>query len=101
MELYGNFGLSLYTKIKYIKLPVDPEAFLKNVIEYYFNEKYYENTENIEKFINNLPKLEKISEIIHKKMFNDKDILPLKCVFDLYENYYKNETFNYEVIIVH
>ena len=88
----------MFTKLKYIKLPVDPEAFMKNLVEYYYNEKFYEKNESFNLFVQNLPKLEKINEIIKKKLYTDKDLLPIKLVLDIYENYYKNDILFYEVM---
>ena len=87
----------VYTKLKYIKLPVDPEAFMKNLVEFYFNEKFYEKIESVNLFVQNLPKLNKINEILKLKLYTDKDLLPIKLVLDIYENYYKNDFQNYEV----
>ena len=71
---------------------------MKNLVEYYYNEKFYEKNESVNLFVQNLPKLEKINEIIKKKLYTDKDLLPIKLVLDIYENYYKNDILFYEVM---
>ena len=44
----------------------------------------------IDDIISILPSLDKIKEIILKKLFNRKDLIPLKLIFDIYEEYFKN-----------
>ena len=70
---------------------------MKNLVEFYFNEKFYEKIESVNLFVQNLPKLNKINEILKLKLYTDKDLLPIKLVLDIYENYYKNDFQNYEV----
>jgi hypothetical protein len=37
-----------------------------------------------------LPKLAQIREILYKNMFTNKDLIPIKLVLDIYEEYYKD-----------
>jgi hypothetical protein len=87
----------LYSKLKFIKLPVIPEGFLKIILEYYYNEKSQNKLENITKFIESLPSLDNIHKIIKNKLYADKEILPIKIVLDIYENHFNLNVMFYEV----
>ena len=87
---YGHVGLSLYSKLKdvYLGMITRSGAFLPKIIEVYNTQVEGVSKNDIFSFIQHLPSLGTIREILHKNLFNSKDILPMRIILDIYEDYY-------------
>ena len=62
-----------------------------------------ESFKKIESLINNLPALDKIKNILFRRLISNKELIPIKLVLDLYEHYYKNfdaPLYNVFIIII-
>lgn len=76
--------------IKYFKLTAD--KFLKTIVEFYYRNMEKATPEalcSIKSFIDLLPSLHSIRKLLLMQIITQKELLPLKFILDIYENYYK------------
>ncbi len=85
---YGYFGISILSSlVKIDNLNVNFDNFLFSVISFYFNSVKNNKFDDLNNFFNHLPKLEQIKKIIFSKKIHKKELLPVKIILDIYENY--------------
>ena len=85
---YGYFGISILSSlVKIDNLNVNFDNFLFSVINFYFNSVKNNKFDDLNNFFNHLPKLEQIKKIIFSKKIHKKELLPIKIILDIYENY--------------
>ena len=85
---YGYFGISILSSlVKIDNLNVNFDNFLFSVISFYFNSVKNNKFDDLNNFFNHLPKLEQIKKIIFSKKIHKKELLPIKIILDIYENY--------------
>ena len=85
---YGYFGISILSSlVKIDNLNVNFDNFLFSVINFYFNSVKNNKFDDLNNFFNHLPKLEQIKKIIFSKKIHKKELLPVKIILDIYENY--------------
>jgi len=92
-DKYGLFGVSLFYRLtNNLKLKLKLENFVKEMIDSYIKHLDKGNIDNIkalENYINNLPKLEEIRVIIIKRLISHKELISIKIILDIYENFLK------------
>ena len=85
---YGYFGISILSSlVKIDNLNLNFDNFLFSVISFYFNSVKNNKFDDLNNFFNHLPKLEQIKKIIFSKKIHKKELLPIKIILDIYENY--------------
>jgi hypothetical protein len=85
---YGYFGISILSSlVKIDNLNLNFDNFLFSVISFYFNSVKNNKIDDLNNFFNHLPKLEQIKKIIFSKKIHKKELLPVKIILDIYENY--------------
>ena len=85
---YGYFGISILSSlVKIDNLNLNFDNFLFSVINFYFNSVKNNKFDDLNNFFNHLPKLEQIKKIIFSKKIHKKELLPVKIILDIYENY--------------
>ena len=95
---YGYFGAFLTTSLSsVINLKLRNSSFLYSIVIYFMSLMTTNKSIEITSFIQKLPKLSSINNIIENHFYSKKDLLPIKVVLDIYERYY---TF-YDEISIH
>ena len=85
---YGYFGISILSSlVKIDNLNLNFDNFLFSFISFYFNSVKNNKFDDLNNFFNHLPKLEQIKKIIFSKKIHKKELLPVKIILDIYENY--------------
>ena len=85
---YGYFGISILSSlVKIDNLNLNFDNFLFSVISFYFNSVKNNKFDDLNNFFNHLPKLEQIKKIVFSKKIHKKELLPIKIILDIYENY--------------
>ena len=91
---YGYFGVSLFSTLSNVSdLVMTANKFHKYILEYYY--KLYsklekEHSKKLNTFIESLPDLNIMRDIIYKMMVTEKEYVTIKIVLDIYEHYFTN-----------
>jgi hypothetical protein len=102
---YGLFGASIYSSLKNVlNVVLNEKNFFNQILNHFILNLKNSDSEglmNINSFIQSLPKIDLIYEIISKRLYNDLELFPIKLILDLLLYYFQdNEMVENEVYCI-
>lgn len=87
-DVYGCFGIATFSLLGNVThLTLKYNDYIYSVLNFFLNSFSNKDYNNIKSLYEHLPKLKKINIILSKGMISKKEIVIMKIVLDLYEQY--------------
>ena len=99
---YGLFGASIYSSLNNVlNVVLNEKNFFNQILNHFLLNLKNRDSEGLMKinsFIQSLPKIDLIYEIISKRLYNDLELFPIKLILDMLLYYFQdNEMVENEV----
>lgn len=86
-DKYGLFGIGLFSGLEPNEMKITFKKFEISIVEYY--NMISSDSKKANEFVERLPKLSQTYIIMHKKLFNKKELILIKIYLDILEHYYR------------
>lgn len=87
---HGYLGLALYTHFGQYLNNLNTDNLIPSLLRHYCNTNPSKSKNCNEMDFDSLLSLEGLKEVLNKKLFSDRDLLPMKVLLSIYENHLKD-----------